>query len=364
MKIKTFTAKTFSEALEKVKKELSADAVILATEEKKGLLPCVEVTAAVDYDLAEKNGRLADGVRAFTTAARPAPVPASGDTPDDRDHERQQGLEDIRSELASLRKTMESMRRSGFELAMSPKKRKVFSVLRGQLVREEYAFRLCERVQEADDLSALIAEDVTVKDPRQTRRAVMFVGPTGVGKTTTIAKLAANAVKTGRKAAIISVDAYRIGAAEQIRIYSRILGIPLSVATNSAEFRASLAKFAEERDTVFIDTTGRNPSDARAIDEVADLCTTEIPLEVHLLMNANGDDEFLINAERHYRRLPISYLAFSKLDEAVRYGSLYNLALTYGKPVSYLTTGQRVPDDIEQATVDRLVGLIARQREC
>jgi flagellar biosynthesis protein FlhF len=168
---------------------------------------------------------------------------------------------------------------------------------------------------------------------------------------------------TGKKAAIINLDTYRIGASEQVRIYARILGIPLATVTTTEEFLSTLTEFAATRDVVFVDTTGRNPRDLEYISGLAEICKTTVPLELHLLMSANTDDECMIEAYRSYRNLPIEYIAFTKIDEAVRYGALYNLLLTYQKPVAYLTTGQRVPGDIEYATANRLASLIVN-KEC
>jgi len=148
-----------------------------------------------------------------------------------------------------------------------------------------------------------------------------------------------------------------------VRIYSRILGIPLATASTIDEFASHLRRFLKDRDIVFIDTTGRNPRDEAYLDEIAAVCGVGLPIELHLLMSANTDDACMIDAYPWYQKLPIDYIGFSKLDEAVRYGSLYNLLLTYQKPVSWLTTGQRVPGNIEQATVSRLAGLIVAQ-EC
>ena len=371
MKIKKFTARTFPEVLELVKKELGRDAVILTTEERKGLRPHVEVTAAVDYDedisaqVINQAEGISDQVSHSThfapvkgrvpTTSRPMPYANSAPS--------RAVTDDLRSELGSLRTMLEGMKNSGYELSLPAKKRVVLKFLRERSVREDYALRLCDTTSEIDEIPLMLSADIKVKRHSGTRKAVMLIGPTGVGKTTTIAKLAAQAVKAGKKAAIINLDTYRIGAAEQSRIYARILGIPLAVAANAAEFQNSLAKFSESRDVVFIDTTGRNPKDGAYISDMAELCKVAVPLELHLLMSACGDDECMIEAYRSYRNLPIDYIAFTKIDEAVRFGSLYNLLLTYQKPVAYLTTGQRVPGDIEYATVKRLASLIV-SKEC
>jgi len=395
MKIKKFTAKTFSEALELVKKELSDDAIILSTEETKGFWPHVEVTAAVDYDQEIQRplrGQASDMKRqppgAVTSGAsstrkqtlpaapatRPSPyaagalpvsrplpkssvVPKSGNPPQDS------SADHLKKELNELRTMIEGMKNSGYEMSLPAKKRTMVRFLQERSVREEYAYRLCDKTTDMEKITSVIAGDIKVKKHQGTKKAVMLIGPTGVGKTTTIAKLAAQAVKTGKKAAIINLDTYRIGASEQVRIYARILGIPLATVTTTEEFLSTLTEFSETRDVVFVDTTGRNPRDLDYISGLTEICKTTVPLELHLLMSANTDDECMIEAYRSYRNLPIEYIAFTKIDEAVRYGALYNLLVTYQKPVAYITTGQRVPGDIEYATVNRLASLIVN-KEC
>jgi flagellar biosynthesis protein FlhF len=189
----------------------------------------------------------------------------------------------------------------------------------------------------------------------------MLIGPTGVGKTTTMAKLSAHAIREGKKVALMSLDSYRIGAIEQVRIYSKIMGIPFAMSANVRELKKHLIHFAQNRDIIFIDTSGRNPKDEMHINDLLEISQIEFPLETHLLMSANYDDEFITEAYRQYSRLPIDCIAFTKVDEAVRFGSLYNLLLTCQKPISYITTGQKVPDDIELVTVNKLTNLILKK---
>ena len=376
MKIKKFKAKTFAEALALVKKELSENAVILSTEETKGLRSGVEVTAAVDFDMTDQEpaaGQAEDAAAmpvmsdgpaslvaapvaalraAYEGSAAPSPAPREG------------GGDELKKEIADLRGLLEGMKRAGFEMALPARKKAAMDFLTKRAVREEYALRISENVKELDDIPLLLSSDIRVKGRIPTKKAVMLIGPTGVGKTTTVAKLAAQSVKAGKKAAIVNLDTYRIGAVEQIRIYSRILGIPLAVAANAKELAAHLRALAASRDIIYVDTTGRNPLEDRFLAEVADACSVDVPLELHLLMSASSDDAFMMEAYKRYRKLPIDYLAFTKVDEAVRYGSLYNLIVTYGKPVSCVTTGQQVPGDIEFPTVSRLAGLIVTAKEC
>jgi len=353
MKIKTFKARTFSAALDLVKKEMSNDAVILSTKEKKGLVPSVEITAGVDYDAVQKTpvqSKTVTQASAVTAPVQEPPKPAL--------------VDEIKDEIGSLRQAIESMKNRGYEVDLPEEKKLILAFLRKQSIRDEYAVLLCEKAKDLDDIPLLISSEIKIKRHQGMKKAVMLIGPTGVGKTTTIAKLAAQAIKNKKRACIVNLDTYRIGAVEQMRIYSNILGIPLATVSNITEFKSALAKFAQTKDVIFIDTIGRNPRDGAYIKGMDEICKAAgVPLELHLLMNANGDDEFMIESYRHYRNLPIDYVAFSKVDEAVRFGPLYNLMTTYQKPVAYLTTGQRVPGDIEYPTVNRLAGLIVN-REC
>ncbi|MBF0537982.1 MAG: flagellar biosynthesis protein FlhF [Nitrospirae bacterium] len=409
MKIKKYQAKTFAEALVLVKKELSEDAIILSTEEKGGDNPFVEVTAAVDYDInkirplndkreVQKSHLKKDTTNTARTmppeppAPLPTPIPTSQAPrpvqdkspkeqppvrPDttivdpkikiaesytaDFKHLVKRLTEDIKGEIEGLRDTLQDKKNLGYEMALPPKKRMLLYFLRERSIREEYAILLCEKARDVNDVLPLLLASLKVKKRGSDMKAIMLLGPTGVGKTTTVAKLAANSIKEGKKAAIINLDTYRIGAVEQVRIYARILGIPLSVVTNTKELKSNLMRYAETKDVIYIDTTGRSPKDEEYIEGIGDICQTEVPLELHLIMSANSDDEFLTEAYKYYRKLPINYLGFTKVDEAVRFGSIYNLLMTYQKPIAYLTTGQKVPDDIEFATVDLLANLILKK---
>lgn len=368
MKIKKFKAKTFSEALEMVKKELSEDAVILSSEEKKGLRSYVEVTAAVDYDQGSNSFKAPEFENLYNELKNPK---VQGSNPAPYTLPPTPSFDVIKQEIEKIRRDLEEMRFSGFEITLPENKRRIFHVVRSKGIKEEFSLRLCERAKGTEDLAEVIKGDIagTIKDQEtgSGKRAIMLIGPTGVGKTTTIAKLAARAIKERKRTAIINLDTYRIGAPEQIRIYARILGIPLITVSNVKELTEGLKKFLGERDMIFIDTTGRNPKDEGYINEIRTMCSALLedkeissicPLELHLLMNTNSDSDYIIETYRYYRMLPVNYIAFTKMDEAVRYGNIYNMIMTYQKPVAYITTGQKVPDDIEFLGIDRLVRLI------
>jgi flagellar biosynthesis protein FlhF len=376
MKIKKFKAKTFSEALEMVKKELSADAVILSSEEKRGLRPYVEVTAAVDYEMTvEEKDRRGTGEDSGTGVIKERSIPSPDNKESATIHLTEGISSDIKREIEKIKEALEEMRFSGFEITLPQRKKKVFNILREKGVKEEFALRLSDKTTAPEELRKVIKDDlakgISLRDmgEKAARGAIMLLGPTGVGKTTTVAKLAARAVRQGRRAAIINLDTYRIGAIEQIRIYARLLGIPLYLASNAKELKEGLRRFSKEREIVFIDTTGRNPRDEGHIGDIISICSEvwadgeiaeAFPLELHLLMNTNCDSDFLIESYRYYRRLPLSYIAFTKIDEATRLGNIYNMMMTYQRPVAYITTGQKVPDDIEFPEIEDIASLILK----
>ncbi len=356
MKIRKFKAKNFAEALELVRKELSEDAVILSSEEKSGARPFVEVTAAVDYDM--------DRVPVAHFAAPDGASPASAGAVAGLQRFRDEITGQFKTEINELKAVIHEMKAGAAFLgaSMDRGKKSLLNFLRERKIRDEFAIRLCEKAKDAKDLQRLITADLKTKRERDGKKAVMLIGPTGVGKTTTMAKLCARAIKDGKKAAIINLDTYRIGAGEQARIYARIMGIPLATASTPEELKVKAADFGKTRDVIFIDTTGRNPRDDSYIEYIGSMCSAVpadlAPMELHLLMSASSDDEFMTEAYSSYRRLPLDYISFTKVDEAVSFGSIYNLQMVYGKPVAYLATGQRVPDDIEFLNETMLGNLI------
>ncbi len=370
MKIKKIRGKNFSEALAFVRKELGKDAVILSSEDKNGIRPYVEVTAAVDYDLEPVDNEYRgipkqQGVDAVSRSDAGLPVkPASELIPGE--------FIELKQEIKSLRQSIETMKNSGFELKLPEERKKMFFFLKERSIKDEFAMRLVQRAGAIEDIETVMSGDINTAMPHDNtapdsveiltqagKRILMLIGPTGVGKTTTVAKLASRAIKQGKKVAIISIDTYKIGAAEQIRIYSRMIGIPLDIVSNTENLKDSIKKFSG-RDIILIDTTGQNPGDRGYISGLKDVYTTGLPIETQLLLSTSSDCDFLMDTYRHYKSLPVDYIAFTKTDEAVKLGSIYNLCCLYKKPVAYITTGQRVPGNIEFVDTNQLTNLILR----
>jgi len=187
---------------------------------------------------------------------------------------------------------------------------------------------------------------------------VALIGPTGVGKTTTIAKLAANLkLRENRKVGLITIDTYRIAAVDQLRKYADILGSPLSVVSAPDELRKAIASM-QSMEFLLIDTAGRSPSDALKLSELKNFLAAAKPDEVHLVLSTTASEACLESAIARFAEVGVDKIILTKLDEAVHVGMVLNVARKVNKALSYITTGQDVPDDIEAGGSHKLAQLL------
>lgn len=189
-------------------------------------------------------------------------------------------------------------------------------------------------------------------------KVVFFIGPTGVGKTTTIAKIASKyKVEEEKKVAFVTADTYRIAATEQLHIYANILDAPMSIVYSAEELNQSIEKF-NDYDLIFVDTAGfshRNETQRMDTKNLIDGLDEQYNYEVFLVLSATTKYKDLLEIVDSYQEIAKYKLIFTKLDETTSYGNLLNVRLYSGAELSYMTTGQNVPDDIEEFNSQRIV---------
>lgn len=189
-------------------------------------------------------------------------------------------------------------------------------------------------------------------------KRMVFVGPTGVGKTTTIAKLAARySLMQNKSVALIAADTYRIAAISQLRMYGELMGIEVDVV-HSLQEMASIVEKRRERDVVLIDTAGRSPRNKQGMDALRALLEAAEPTETHLVMSITTKASDLKEILDRFSPLCYDRLLFTKIDESEKFGEMVDTILSTGYPVSFLSTGQSVPNDIEAASAERVSRLL------
>jgi len=385
MRSKTYRAKTMKEALTRVRRDLGGDAVILSAREVRrrrllGLGPraLVEVTATdtmpSEVAVTSRPGPEAEPAGAASRAVPAVPVLATSATLHARFGE----------ELGRLHTMVETLSRHGHIDHLLPDLPGALVPTYSQLIEadvpEVLTRRLMRQVAEtlepdqfdhAEAIRAAMCEAVEqcipiappIRAIAGTRRVVALVGPTGVGKTTTVAKLAANfKLAHGVRVGLITVDTYRIAAVEQLKTYAEIIDLPLVVVNDPVEMPRAFDELGAV-DLVFIDTAGRSPRDEVKIRELAEFLVQARPDEVHLVLSAVAGHRSLRAAVERFATVHIDRLILTKLDEADSMGGVLAVLGLSSRPVSYLTTGQAVPDDIEPADRKRLTRLILRQED-
>ncbi len=271
-------------------------------------------------------------------------------------------IEAMREEMASLRGLLTHQVSS---LMKDQKKRTdpVGAMLESKLINAEFSpavaaklAGLSQQYTPADLVRALPQSLANLLDNQgddivRTGGVVAFVGPTGVGKTTSLAKLAARfAAHHGpEQVALITTDHYRIGAYEQLATYGKIMGCPVKQAHDLAELEQILYQF-KNRKLVLIDTAGMGQRDMRLYQQLDDLmANTRIPIRSYLVMSATSQRRVLQDAVEHFKRIPLSGVILTKLDESVSIAGALSVLIQNGLPLSYITDGQRVPEDMQVA---------------
>lgn len=193
-----------------------------------------------------------------------------------------------------------------------------------------------------------------------TKKYINVLGPTGVGKTTTIAKIAARSLlEEKKKVGFITTDTYRIAAIEQLRTYANLLQAPVEIVYNNADFNEAINKFSD-LDLVFIDTAGRNYKEAKFVDDLTKLIDFTLDMESFLVLSMTSKEEDMRVIIEQFKSFPIEKFIFTKMDETSSIGPMFNLMKEYSIGTAYFTDGQEVPEDLTVANAQKLTSLLLK----
>ncbi|ANU24573.1 flagellar biosynthesis protein FlhF [Planococcus donghaensis] len=362
MRLKTYIVSTMAEAIPMIKRDLGEDALILNTKKIKtgGFLGLfkknkLEVTAAIDPGAAKKRKQIEE------LEAEP---PAAS-------HVQQDASADLINELKNIKQFMVHQ----INQENLPKE---LQVVRERLTQQEVVVdvqeKLIEKLMTRDEsetapamentwqvarekLISMIVENQTqlaTENPRIT----CFIGPTGVGKTTTIAKIAAShTLNSDKKVGLITADTYRIAAVEQLKTYGGILNIPVQVIESAADLTKAIEDF-EDCDIILIDTAGRNYQQTEYVEELKNLLPADSNVQVHLVLSLTAKYEDMKRIIDNFQSISPNELLLTKKDETGSSGAILNLICHYDIPIRYIANGQNVPDDLLALTPELVADFV------
>jgi flagellar biosynthesis protein FlhF len=384
MKIRRYIAKNTQEAILKVKMDLGSEALILNTKKvkKKGLFglfskPMIEVLAAVD----EYNE-----LKQEKEAAKSQEKPSNNNVTIEKTNfdEKEEKIANLENKITNIEEMLQKLysqvktddKTAGNKSAELNENQssRTADIFYNNLLKNEVDADIAKKLtdtaaaraggsagvndiaaQLSGIISGLLGRPETIKPGTPGKpTVVMFVGPTGVGKTTTLAKIAANYLLNQKKTiGLITADTYRIAAVEQLKTYAEILGIPVSVAYTPAEIKEAVS-LHNDKDIVLIDTAGRSHRNKGQFEELKALISASGAEEIYLVLSATTSIRNCREILNSYNFLKDYKLIFTKTDEAPVLGIIMNVRYLTGKSLSYITTGQSVPDDIETANIEKI----------
>lgn len=374
MEIRTFTGRDMNEALSALRATLGSDALILETRRVAiGNGAGIEITAMPDEG--KKGDKAARETREPLTKSMSLPRTARSvrkveDPKDQRQftppplRETTPPLVDSTGELRELRREISELKSLFRLVAPTLGRGTVIEELSIQGISPELIIRLTQEAQadggvlNREQVRQVLAHmiktggDVESRGPR--RECVALLGPTGVGKTTTIVKLTTYLMRRSeRRIGWISLDSHRIAGSEQLVVYAGVLGIPCEVVDSNNGLHHALERFSS-CDLVLIDTAGVNPREDLELAELVDLLQDVPDLKCMLLLSATTNGRDIQDWISRYDRIGFDSLVFTKLDESKHLGALVNTMFACRRPVSYITVGQGVTNSLELATSDAL----------
>jgi flagellar biosynthetic protein FlhF len=393
MIIKKFQARSETEAIMLAKEELGKDAIVMNIKsvKPKGVhkmfqKPVVEVTAAIDDNISYNNEKFLSKIKEISQNTKPVSKDIIIEEPEKEESE-ENAIEKKLNNLQVLLEqqmsvaTSEKQTEEKEQDEKNSKNKVCIQLIFDQLVKnevdEKYANQIISEIEKSlkkdatvDNILGSIYQKIILKlgQPNiiqlkeDQTKYIFFIGPTGVGKTTTIAKIASSfKLNQKSKIALVTSDTYRIAAVEQLRTYANILGIPLKVVYSDEEMKLVKEDF-EGYDLVLIDTAGRSHNNQEQKNDIKNLMESipENEREIYLVLSATTKYNDLRKITEAYSEITNYNLLFTKLDETSCIGNVLNIKMFTGAPLSYATWGQNVPDDIGRIDAQNIAKRLLR----
>jgi len=405
LKLKTFTAPSYTEALNKVKETLGDDVVIVSSKEIKrktlGSKGLYEIVVAVEDEKSVKkvynnrqssyNDKMDDVMLKLSSAAKEInnisskkELPQNSLKPVKNDEilQLKEEINKIADTLKYLQATVWDISKKE-DLELPPEFSEIYALAKASGITTNYLNEIMKLTIKYMPLKmrknrsaikryfyTLLKKMIPIRIEREIKhphkKIMMFVGPTGVGKTTTIAKLAARYAykqNSRHKVGIITLDTYRIGAVEQLMTYAKMMKLPIETVVDPSDFEEALNAL-RHNDYILIDTVGSSQHDREKIEKLTSFLkvNTFAEININLVLSTITKYEDLVDIYENFSVLPIDTLIFTKLDETKTYGNIFSLLLDTKKPVSYFSVGQEVPDDLMQANTEYLLkGILEKE---
>lgn len=388
MKMKKYNASSIAEAMKLIRADLGDDAVILNSKvvvDKKffGLVKkkSFEVVAGIDKVEAKSAFPPLQDLQLLKPIVQ-APATVSVKETEQKVLKKASLEEDsaitneLKKEIADLKSIMQSLHRQSIQSKYPDELLHFIDYLKQQELNEELITQISDELfVHIENIDAIDFEtfqavtervlerklrDVEIGGVSYDRTYINVLGPTGVGKTTTIAKMAARAVlEKKKKVGFITTDTYRIAAIEQLKTYAGLLQVPIEIVYSAEDYKAAIEKFAH-LDLVFIDTAGRNYKEAKYITDLQRLIKFDEDVQTFLVLSLTSKEQDLDVIIKQFEQIHVEKFIFTKLDETNSIGTMFNLMIKYKKGLAYYTNGQEVPEDIEEPSLEKLFELFFR----
>ncbi len=396
MKLKTYTAPTYIKALDKVKKELGNDAIIVSSKEIKrktltsaGLYEIVVAIEEKQKNVTSKSAKeknMDDVMLKLSSAAQKidsfSPKKQSEKNINKLKPVNNEEIKELKEKVEQIADTLKYLQANVWDFTnkdlteIPPEFSEIYALAKASGISIKHLDEIMKltikymplrmrknRMAIKRYFNTLLKKMIPVRFEREIsaphKKILMFIGPTGVGKTTTIAKLAARyayKLKSRHKVGIITLDTYRIGAVEQLMTYAKMMRLPIETVVDPNDFEDALNSL-RHNDYILIDTVGSSQHDREKIEKLSRFLkiNTFAEININLVLSAVSKYEDLKDIYKNFSILPIDTLVFTKLDETKTYGNIFSLILDAKKPVSYYSTGQEVPDDLMEASAEYLL---------